>query len=383
MLQRQKRDDIKMNKRTLIIIAIVLGIIALGVGAYFAWKNRAIVGELIPELIEGTITPIEPKEERLKLISSREVVGYWVLSNGTSSDILYVAQNGNMVKIGTGDIEEIINGETFSGVRNVMGVKNGSMAMAATQSEGQVMYRVYDVIANEWLLAGGDASSLSPDGGFVASIVKGALANSHLTIQETNLIQADTGTSKEVLSFAPEGFDVSWIKNSELLLTQKPSADYISDMWKVDVKTKKLQKFLSGRGLMVQWSPLGDRALKFTTTEGRDHKLTIIDDKGVELMRLRFVTMPEKCAIMTPTQMYCAIPRDQSALSHAILPDDYLKRDIYFQDGIYQIDLTTGGIRAIFEEENPKIDATELTVLDDRMLFVNRYDRKLYSLNLQ
>lgn len=372
-----------MNKKILIVIVIVLGTIALGVGAYFAWKNKAAVVELIPNIIEGTITPIEPKEDRLKLVSSKEVIGYWVSGNGTSSDVLYVAQNGNVAKIGSNNLEEVINSETFPGSRSVKGVKSGGTAMVATQSEGQAMYRVYNTAANEWLLAGGDAASLSPGGNFVASIVKGALASSHLTIQETNLIQADTGTSKEILSFALEGFDLSWIKNGELFLTQKPSAEYVSDMWKVDIKTKKIQKFLSGRGLMVRWSPMGDRALKLTTTEGRNHRLAVIDEKGADLMDLRFVTMPDKCVIMTPTQMYCAIPRDQSVLSHAILPDEYLKRDIYFQDGIYQIDLTTGGIRAIFEEENPKIDATDLTVLDDRILFINRYDRKLYSLKLQ
>lgn len=372
-----------MNKKTLIIIAVVLGIVALGIGAYFAWKNRAVVEEIIPAITGGVIAPTEQKEGKFSLISSREVAGYWVLNTSTSSEVLYIAQNGNVVKIDQEGIEEIVNKETILGLRAVVSAKDGSRVMVSNATDGRVMYRVYDVKRNEWLLANGDAASLSPDGTLVASLLRGVLSKTQLSIQATELLQTDDENRKNILSLAMDGLDVSWIKNDELILTQKPSADYISDMWKIDIKKKKLSKFLSDRGLMVQWSPMGDRALKFTTTEGRAHKLAVINDKGAEVATMRFVTMPDKCAIMTPTQIYCAIPRDQEDLSHKTLPDDYLKRDVYFKDGIYQVDIEKGGIRAIFEEETPNIDATDLTVLEDRILFINRYDRKLYSLKLQ
>lgn len=367
----------KMNKRTLIIIAIALGVVALGVGAYFAWKNRAVVREMIPGIAEEKIAPIEPRVERLKLMSSREVVGYWMPANATSSDVLYVAQNGNVMKLDKNGIEEVVNEEVFFGIRTLDSVKGGKVAILSTIKSNGINYSVYDVSRNEWSLINGDTVKLSQDGKEI-----GFLARNTLLTQDADLLFGDAPANPILLSI-PTNFDLQWPQKDFLYLTQKPSADYVSDMWKVDIKTKKLSKFLSDRGLMVQWSPLGDRALKFTTTEGRGHKLSVIDDKGVELAALRFVTMPDKCVMTTPTQMYCAIPRDQEALSRMVLPDDYLKRDVYFQDGIYQIDLTTNGIRAIYEDEEPVIDATNLTVLEDRILFINRYDRKLYSLSLQ
>ena len=372
-----------MNKRTLIIIAIVLGIVALGIGAYFAWKNRAVVQEAIPAIGGETIAPIELRAERLKLMSSREVIGFWVPASGTSSDVLYVAQNGNVIRIDGEGVEEVLNKDIFSNAGTLSVAKSGGIAMLSTVDNGRTAYHVYDMKRNEWASASGDAASLSPDGSLVAAVVKGTLANVRLITQEVRLLQSGDAPTNELLSISPEGLGIQWIRGSELLLTQKPSADYISDMWKVDMKTKKLTKFLSDSGLMVQWSPLGDRALKFTTTEGRNHKLSVINDKGAEIATMRFVTMPDKCVMTTPTQMYCAIPRDQEELAHKVLPDEYLKRNIYFKDGIYQIDIEKGSIRAIFEEETPNIDATNLTVVNDKILFINRYDRKLYSLKLQ
>ena len=98
---------------------------------------------------------------------------------------------------------------------------------------------------------------------------------------------------------------------------------------------------------------------------------------------IKFITLPDKCVITSPTQMYCAIPRDQDAFAKLTLPDDYMKREAYVSDGIYQIDIANNGIRAIYEEDIRAIDAINLTVLEDRIVFVNRYDRKLYSLTLQ
>ena len=65
------------NKKVMIGVSIVLGIIALGLGAYVAWRNRAIVADIITDISGGVIRPLESKQERLRVISSREVSGYW------------------------------------------------------------------------------------------------------------------------------------------------------------------------------------------------------------------------------------------------------------------------------------------------------------------
>lgn len=371
-----------MKRRTVIIVGIILGIIALGIGAYFAWQNRKQVVQIIPGIMGVEIPPAQQAADRLKALSSREVVEYWVVKNATSSNIFYLDANKNIIKIDEASIEttDAIN---LLGVISITPSPSGKWIFAGMNKSGDAT--VYDVENNTWErdLMGVKAIAWGVEEGKFAILTTGTDQSLEGPQIKTGNISNRKLPDTTVMSFNLPDFDLVWSQKDSLLLTQKPSADYVSDMWKVDIATKKLSKFLSDRGLMVQWSSLGDRALKFTTTEGRNHKLAIIDEKGAELMALRFITMPDKCAITTPTQMYCAIPRDQEALSHMVLPDEYLKREVYFQDGIYQIDLATNGIRAIYEDEEPVIDATNLTVLEDRILFINRYDRKLYSLKLQ
>ena len=372
-----------MNKKWIIGISIALGVVVLGVAAYFAWQNRAKIAQVVPELEGGgTIAPVEKTVKKMQVISSREVTSYWVTKDATSSAIFYLDQTGNIIKIDASGVE---TADTI-GLKNALDIvpaPSGNWLFAKLSTSGDAA--IYDMVkgARTRDFIGIDAAAWGAEDGKLATIITGTDTGSikpRIVVEDLKNAKVAAST---VLSFGLQGFDLQWPQKDSLFLTQKPSADYISDMWKVDIKTKQLSKFLSDRGLMVQWSPMGDRALKFTTTEGRGHKLAIIDNTGAELMTLRFVTMPDKCVMTTSAQMYCAIPRDQESLSHMILPDDYLKRNVYFKDGIYQIDLANNGIKTIFEDEDPIIDATDLSVLNDKILFINRYDKKLYSLNIK
>lgn len=370
-----------MNKKLIITISIVLGIIALGIAAYFAWKNREQIAEVIPEIVGGVIAPIQPSVEKLSILSSRKIDTYWTQGSATSSTIMYLDEGGDIFEIDNEGMETASKGGPRRSV-DVVSAYSGKWLFVKLNQDGDSA--VYNTISNSRArdFIGIGSAAWGREEGKIAMLVSGSdvgLIAPRVIIEDMNA----KVSAQVVTRFNLSEFSLQWPQKNSLYLTQKPSADYISDMWKVDIKTKKLSKFLSDRGLMVQWSPLGDRALKFTTTEGREHKLAVTDDKGSEAMVLRFVTLPDKCAMTTSTQLYCAIPRDQESLTHMKLPDDYLMRKVYFQDGIYQIDLTTGGIKAIYEDETPIIDATNLTVLNDKILFINRYDRKLYSLMLQ
>lgn len=371
----------KMNKKWIITLGIVLGVVVLGIAAYFAWKNREQIAEVIPGIVGGVIVPIQPSVEKLSVLSSRKVDVYWTQGLATSSTILYLDEEGSIFEIDNEGMETAAESGPRSPI-DVVPSHSGNWLFAKLSQDGDSA--VYDAINNIRIrdFIGIESVVWGREEGKIAMLVSGSdtgLVSPQVIIEDIN---AKT-PAQVITKFSLLEFSLQWPQKDSIYLTQKPSADYVSDMWKVDIATKKFSKFLSDRGLMVQWSPLGDRALKFTTTEGRNHKLSVIDEKGGELMALRFVTLPDKCVMTTPTQMYCAIPRDQEALTHMTLPDDYLKRSVYFQDGIYQIDLATNGIRAIYEDEEPIIDATNLTVLEDKILFINRYDRKLYSLSLQ
>lgn len=371
-----------MNKKWLITIGIVLGIVVLGVAAYFAWQNRKQITQIIPGIVGGGIPPAQQIVNKLKILSSREVEEYWLLKTSSSSEILYFDTNKNIFKIDKDGVEttDVV---ALKGATGVVPDPSGKVLFAKLNNEGGVA--LYDSVSNtrKGDFIGIDTAAWGPEDGKIAMLVTGNDQGLVTPQIEVGNINDKKPLGKILESPVLQGFNLVWPQKDSLFLTQKPSAEYISDIWKVDLKTNKLSKFLSDRGLIVQWSPFGDRALEFITTEGREHKLSLIDNNGNRLKEFKFVTMPDKCVMTTASQVYCAIPRDQESLTHMTLPDDYLKRSVYFKDGIYQIDIDKDSIRGIFEDENPNIDATDLTVLGNKLLFINRYDRKLYSLDLQ
>lgn len=373
-----------MNKKWIITIGVVLGIVALGIGAYFAWQNRAKIAQVIPAIIGGgVIAPAQPTTQKLRVISSHGVNAYWVVKTASSSDIYYLDNNKTIFNISADGIEttDVMN------VRSPLAIipsPAGSWLFITVNTGGDAT--IYDIGNNKQIrdFFGTSAIAWGLEEGKIARIASGDSAGAPTPQIVVEDVKNASVVAKTIIkSNILQGFGLQWPRADALFLTQKPSADYISDMWKVDIKTGKLSKFLSDRGLIVQWAPFGDRALEFTTTEGRAHRLSLIDSTGNRLKEMKFITMPNKCVMVTGSQMYCAIPRDQESLTHMTLPDDYLKRNVYFKDGIYQIDIDRDSIRGIFEDENPDIDATNLTVVGNKLLFINRYDRKLYSLDLQ
>ena len=372
------------NKKIIIGVSIVLGIIALGLGAYVAWRNRAIVADIITDISGGVIRPLESKQERLRVISSREVSGYWMVTATSAPALMYADGEGNILRVDEAG-DELVYERSIPNIATVRPSFDGSRVFVESKGAGGSVFRLFDAIERlpGVTLEGVSEVTWAPTGTDAAYFVT-AGDSMRLRIQTADVIGlSDSAKFSEIVQVPQNDFTMAWPQNDVLYMMQRPSAEHVSDMWRVDLKTKNIRKFLSDRGLMVRWAPFGTRALKFTTTEGRTHKLALIDDQGVEQAVVKFITLPDKCVITSPTQMYCAIPRDQDAFAKLTLPDDYMKREAYVSDGIYQIDIANNGIRAIYEEDIRAIDAINLTVLEDRIVFVNRYDRKLYSLTLQ
>lgn len=373
------------NKKIIIGAVIALGIVALGVGAYIAWQNRGNAPTVVvPESNEGAILPFEPVAENLRVISSRQVSGYWVVTATSGSVLMYADLEGNIMKVDDAG-DELIYAQSIANIAAVKPSGDGSRAFVESKDGGVSLFHLFDAVVGlpGVTVTGVAEVTWAPKGNSAAYVVSTGDAM-RLRTQTADLIgQSDAAKFSDIVRLPQGDIVMHWPQKDVLYVAQRPSADYVSDAWRVDMKTKSMKKIASDRGLMMRWAPFGTRALKFTTTEGRKHRLTIVDDGGSELATVKFVTLPDKCVMTAPTQMYCAIPRDQEALMKMTLPDDYLKRDVYTQDGIYQIDSMNNGIRAIYEADEPVIDATDLTVLGDRIVFINRYDRKLYSLNLQ
>ena len=133
-------------------------------------------------------------------------------------------------------------------------------------------------------------------------------------------------------------------------------------------------------GLMMKWSADGKAGLQFSSqSEGREGRLNLINEQGAVQAVLDFITLPDKCFIFQP-KIYCAVP--ESIPAKTVLPDDYLKRAVYFRDVFYQIDITQNSLSEILAGIEPTLDATRLNLVDNKLLFINRYDNGLYQLEL-
>jgi hypothetical protein len=132
---------------------------------------------------------------------------------------------------------------------------------------------------------------------------------------------------------------------------------------------------------------LGNKILySETNSEGKDLKLKIADLEKKTVSELNLVTLPEKCVWSQDNRtLFCAVPK--TIPEAAILPDDYYKKKITFNDDFWRINLDTQEMTKIFEAkglEKTSYNAKELLLppLENYLLFINQKDGLLYSLRL-
>jgi len=181
---------------------------------------------------------------------------------------------------------------------------------------------------------------------------------------------------------------VEWPSSGQVAIRTKPSGLAQSIVYTIDLATGDFQKIINETyGLTVLWSPLGDKMLfSETDNRGKNLKLKIADFNKSTIQELNFVTLPEKCVWSQDNRtVFCAIPKTISSL--AALPDDYYKRLVAFADDFWRINLDIGEKAEIYiptDEEAMSYDAQQLLLspLEDYLLFVNKRNGRLYTLEL-
>jgi len=392
-------------KKSIIIISIILGVIAMGLGVYFAWKkSRAILAPPVSNQQPTTynqqpanLQTTTGSQQRLKILSDQPIFDYWIYST-SSAQVFYLNQEGKIFKVKENADDEAITSEPIENLQMIKSSSDGKWVLIKFGDFISPKFTIFNSETKifELLPENITAAAFSPDGSAplttsgskIAYLEKptGNSVISNLVIKD--LIGAKPKTVK-VLSFSQKDFDLDWISAEKIVLIPKPSAFYQVSAWIVDTKKKTINPInplgQTGsispiNGLMIKWSRNGKVGLQFSSQpEGREGRLNLINEEGVIQAGLDFITLPDKCFISEP-KIYCAIPKDIPAKT--ILPDDYLKKAVYFRDAIYQIDINQNTITEVFTETEPAIDATHLNLVNNKLLFINRYDDKLYSIEL-
>ena len=396
-----------MNKKIIIITVIVLCVIALGAGVYFAWKKtrtiltppdsspqNSVNGQSISINNLAGSSSDEAVASKLSVISDNTIYGYWVFNSNFSvataqkiqgSGVFYVGRDGIIYKVKADDADEALTSSSIENFQSLESSLDGKRVIIKSGNSGASKFVVYNSENNifESLPDKITAADFSPDGEKAAyfSANAGDPGKSDLITKSLIDLKQKPAT---LLSLYQGDFSLNWISQNKITLVPKPSAFYPASIWAVDVVKKTLSRLTSEEnglnGLIVNWSSDGKIGLQFSSSmEGRSRILNLINDQGEIMANFEFVTLPEKCFVSDP-KIYCAIP--QSIPDKSALPDDYLKNAVYFVDSLYQIDITSNSFERIFDGNASAIDAINLNFVDGKLFFINKYDSKLYVLEL-
>ncbi len=359
--------------RTLLQILIVATIIAAVVGAGYIFYTaflKPATPVATPTQTNGTgITTAATIP--IKAVSTKAVYDYWF--NYKTSAIYYLSKDGEVVKTFGDRKDAAVSKQTLTDFNKVIASPDGTKIIAVLGYPTAPFFAVYDTAANTWerLPNGMVAATFDPTSQKIAYLQSSASAGG---LYIFNL--ADKKSVKIMSMLTVDG-DMMWRNKDEILLSQKPTRLANGETWVINMAKKTLNKLTRGAtALMEAWSD--DLGLKLATTEQK-LKLLLIHSSGAELSTLPFVTIPSKCAFQDAT-LYCAVPTVLPV--RANLPDDYLKEKIYTLDQIISFNTDTREGAVLFDGSLP-IDATNLSVQDKQLLFKNKYDEKVYSVELK
>lgn len=382
-------------KRLIRIISIVLIIAGIGVGVYYLWVwlnakggvSGIINGEVpTTEVVETTTnatttagteigtetTTQEPQviTQKLSVLINSPVFKYWLSSKDNS---LYFANlNGQIIKINSSGSRSLASSQTLSDLHSLVSSADGSMVLAEFNYPELPSLSIFSASSTSWkpLPAGTISAAFSPDSKTVAYTDQSALRTMDLATQKITEIQ----------KMSQVGFKLNWLKPSEILFYEEPSIETINKYYSFNLTTKTFTNIIDGQfGVDIIWSKDAKQGIKLASIN-RTPKLELINEFGDTDVIFTFLTIPEKC-LMENSKIYCGVPKN--IRSGIILPDDYYKKKDYFADDIFELDLPTGKITKLLDGSETTIDASDLKIKDGALLFINRYDNKVYSLNIQ
>ena len=393
-------------KKPIVIIIIIIALFALSLGAYFAWKNAQVpavipgdgepgspqfpVGDPRDDPFPGPTTdpqdfplvlPPQSLPQKLNIISNQPVFDYWIMDTTTSTEIFYLGLNGKIFRVTAGQ-DELITSEGIENIQVIQSRGEGRMVVIKYGSKTEATFTIFDS-EQKMFIPFEDAviaAAVSPDNLKVAYLNKAG----DLMIKE---LTGDVPEITNIISLNQNNISFNWIAPRKILISSPPSGQAENQIWVLDLEDNTLGLAASGKGLMTQWSPDGALGLLSEAIGERTLQLRLIDNSGAVMANIiSFVTLPEKCLISDP-QIYCAIPKRYNSITSPIMPDDYLKRAVYSIDKFSLINFSaeeqTSNTTLIFNEEEPAIDAIHLSFFENKLIFINRYDDRIYSLELQ
>lgn len=392
--------------KNIVIIISIIAILALGAGVFLAWQKYSQPVNTLSLISTSSVAQSSVNynfssstQPRLKRINKEPAWFYWLSSGGIlsassgapvsridssaslSPALFYISANDHKIREISGEGETIISDSLAQDYQFAATSADGNLIALKTGDRSAGQWKIFDARKKIQLasLSSVSAFSWSPSDNKSAYFQENNKGAVDLIIND---FTAAKQKPQKIISFNQKDFSLQWVSNNDILLSSPFSFDWESEVWRLDIKGKTLKKIATGKSLVINWMKKGQEGVKWEQLGGESYKLNLVNFSGEEQASFKFKTFPDKCSIATAFQLYCAISKNQEIFSLIDIFDKYMKREIYFKDGIYKVDLAENKFTPLYEGENPVIDAVNIVFDGGRLYFINRYDKGLYRLDL-
>lgn len=356
----------------------ILAIGFIGWGVYFSYNAFFVAKVAAPSTTMQSLKNNPAVAGSLiKLVSSNLAFSYFV--NSKTLAIYLVGKDGQIFKtLGEGQPTEEVNKQTLPNLNSAVASGDGTKLVATFNYPLSPVIAIYDTGTNTW--------ERLPENTLAAAFDPSSARITYLRTTdaggELNILDLTSKKATKIMNLAAVDGNLTWANKDEIILSQKPTQELTLESWVINITKKTVSSITSSSQNIM--SLYGDAIyglkLAQASQKKKDLKLFLTTPKGIELAALPFITLPSKC-VLTEKYLYCAVPSEYPI--GISLPDDYLKHKFYSLDSIVKVDLDTLYPTTLLDTTGAKIDAEQLTVSGDKLLFVNRYDEKIYSLSIK
>ena len=128
---------------------------------------------------------------------------------------------------------------------------------------------------------------------------------------------------------------LDWFDDSHLVLTSRASGKVSGSAYIINIKDSSKTKITSGFGLTTKTLPFGAGILISTVSDNK-YESNLYQNKKLNFFPIK--TVADKCTAISGNVIVCATP----VAPQGVLPDDWYKGEVNYNDSIISYDIQTG-----------------------------------------
>lgn len=390
-----------MTRKRLLLFTIIIFMAVLSAFLiYNAYKSEPTIEETAEEAAKRLATE-EGEVDRKIVYTGEGTTASRTLFSITTEPIVspvvtddktfikyFLQENGQLYKSSfDGDKTLQISASPLKNfTKGIWSINKHWMISLFTDSSDTVTKYFYDYKTNSPIKLNQNIKYLSwsPDGNEIAYHYE----NEYLNENNISISYPDGTNTQSVFETRLQDLIVDWTTNDSITIWQKPSGFVESSVYSIDTTTGEFSKLIDKKyGLNISWSPMKNKLLYSATNKnGKDIGLYLADSEGKNAKNLNIVSLVEKTAWSHDNRtIYYAQPKVIST-NETVLPDDFYKGIFHSSDILWRVNTETMDKTMLFFPSDTaiKIDAENLFLSpeEDYLFFINRYDGRLYGINL-